>query len=101
MGLAAKIEEVYSKKLIYQFRSEKWQKKINVKLENLIDVYGVREFEECKERCDKKQEKAYDIGHSDGYLKGKQIIKDSYKDYIRKPEGTFINRIKFLFLGKF
>ena len=85
MDLKKSIKEVYRKKLMYQFRNPKYTDRINKDLDFIVEIYS---------------EKIYDKGVLDGETKTVEMMRRNYKDYIKIPEATIKNRLKFLFLGK-
>ena len=70
------IISIFKKKVLQQFQSEKWQKKISQEIYELLNDYKTRE----RFRVGKK-------------------IESQYKDFIPMPKSSFYNRLRFLFTG--
>tara|TARA_R110002012_G_scaffold93731_3_gene227406 strand:+ start:4222 stop:4482 length:261 start_codon:yes stop_codon:yes gene_type:complete len=67
---------IFKKKVLQQFKTEKWQEKISQEISELLNDYKTRER----------------------FRVGKQIA-NQYEGFIPMPKSSFYNRIRFLFTG--
>ena len=95
MSAKKKIEGLYDKKLIHQFRKGDWPNKISEDLQIILSISESEAFIRGKDR-------GKYIGYDNGHKDGRDQMKDAYNvSHIKKPIPTLRNRIKFLIYGKF
>ena len=90
--LTDKIYSIIKNRLIHQFRKSKWEGVIESDINKLV-VSCLEKFEDNI---------VYEVRKSlkENHFNETQSIKKSYIGFIKMPESTLKNRIKFLFTGK-
>ena len=87
------IYEFFTGKLIWQFRTPKWEKIIEDDLNQIVGGYLFA----VKGRSEKN---GFNRGYLDGVNIGTTRTTEKFKNHILKPVPNFKTRIKFLVTGK-
>jgi len=102
------ITKYYSKKIIVNFRNDKWRGKIKSKVEESVRRFGGAIIAETTSRLENSLQNNISKEYNNKLIEATkeirfEVIKElekKYEKYIPIPTSTFKTRIKFLFTGR-